>query len=186
MNKTVAIIICALMCGFFSFAAQAQEVNKGEIPSAQLASSFKLLSWGAPIWDVQEALNQLKSDEKVLWVDTRPESFFKKGTVRDAILLPYNQQGAADNVLTAESLEKAIAAAGLNKDSVKIIMFCQGPKCHRSYNATYMAISEWGYKAENVIWFRAGYPLLLKEVKEDPKLKRKAKKYLSDEGVKQL
>lgn len=186
MKQTILTLICGLICTFFTFTAQAQEVDKGKIPSDQLATSFKVLAWGSPIWDVEEAVSQLKSKEKVLWVDTRPESFFKKGTVRDAVLLPYNRQSASDNEMTPESLEKAVTDAGLSKDSAKIIMFCQGPKCHRSYNGTYIAVSEWGYKAENIIWFRAGYPLLMKEVKNNPKLKRKAKKYLSDEAVKQL
>ncbi len=88
--------------------------------------------------------------------------------------------------MTAELLGKTIADAGFSKDSVKVVMFCQGPKCHRSYNAAFVAVTRWGYKPENMIWFRAGYPHLLKEVKGNPKLKRKAKKYISDAGIKQL
>ena len=49
-----------------------------------------------------------------------------------------------------------------------------------------MAVSQWGFKAENVVWFRDGYPNLFKEVKEKPGLKRKAKTYISDEGIAQL
>lgn len=40
--------------------------------------------------------------------------------------------------------------------------------------------------AESVVWFRAGYPLLFKEVIWNVKLKRKAKKSVSDEGLKNL
>lgn len=164
----------------------AQEVGKGKIPADQLASSYKQLPWGSPVWDVEEAITQLKSDEKVLWIDTRPESFFKKGTVRGAVLLPYNKQDGGGNELTPDTLTKALADAGVAKDDGKIVAFCQGPKCHRSYNATYIAVTEWGYKPENVIWFRGGYPYLFKEIQGNPKLKRKAKKYISDAGVKQL
>lgn len=166
--------------------AQAQEVGKGKIPENQLAASYKKLDWGVSVWDVEEAVTQLKSKDKVLWVDTRPESFFKKGTVKGAILLPYNKTGADGNVMTAETLDKAVTDAGLDKATTKVIMFCQGPKCHRSYNATFKAVGEWGYKVENVVWFRAGYPLLFSEVKGNQKLKRKAKRYISEEGVKQL
>jgi len=47
-------------------------------------------------------------------------------------------------------------------------------------------VSAWGYKPENSIWFRAGYPFLFKAVQDDVKLKRKANKYLSEAGIKQL
>ena len=183
------LLITIFLVSFMALTAQsglAQEVGKAKIPADQLEASYKQLPWGSPVWDVPEAIAQLKSDEKVLWIDTRPESFFKKGTVRGAVLLPYNKQDAGGNDLTPDTLTKALEEAGVDKDSGKIITFCQGPKCHRSYNATFMAVTEWGYKPENVIWFRGGYPLLLKEIKENPKLKRKAKKYISDAGVKQL
>ena len=175
-----------LFLGILAGPALTQEVEKGKIPAEHLAVTFKQLAWKSPVWDVEEALNQLKEDTKVLWVDTRPESFFSKGTVQGAILLPYDKQGGAGNVLSKETLDKAISDAGLSKDSTKVIFFCQGPECHRSYNASFMATTAWGYKPENAIWFRAGYPLLFKAVQEDAKLKRKANKYLSDEGVKQL
>ncbi len=180
-----ALALCTIFA-FFTQTAIAKEVGKGKIPASQLEASYKQLSWGSPVWDVKEAVSQLKSNEKVLWIDTRPESFYKKGTVLGAVLLPYNKKGAIDNALTQESLTKALEAAGLNKDNGKIITFCQGPKCHRSYNATFIAVTEWGYKPENVVWFRGGYPYLLKEIKANPKLKRKAKKYISASGVKQL
>lgn len=186
MKKNVVAIVIGIICTFLLSNVQGQEVNKGQIPDEQLAPSFKTLAWDSPVWDVDEAVAQLKKGGDILWVDTRPESFFKKGTVRGAILLPYNKKGAEGNDMTGETLDKALADAGLSKDSTKVIMFCQGPKCHRSYNATYMAVTEWGYSPENMIWFRAGYPLLLKEVKKNPKLKRKAKKYISDEGLNQL
>lgn len=171
---------------FCTLCAIAQEVDKGKIPVDQLASEYTQLPWGSPIWDVDQAIQQLKKGENILWVDTRPESFLAKGTVRGAVLLTYNKAGMAENTLTQDSLEGALAAAGLNKDVATIAFFCQGPKCHRSYNATYVAVTEWGYKPEQIIWFRAGYPDLQSAVKDSPKLKRKAKKYLSDQGVKQL
>jgi hypothetical protein len=49
-----------------------------------------------------------------------------------------------------------------------------------------MAVTQWGFKPENVIWFRDGYPNLIKDIKADPKLKRKAAQYLSPSGVKDL
>lgn len=186
--KTSSCILFSLLFVLMCMASmgQANEVAKGEIPGEHLSKSLKKLPWGAPIWDVKEAVSQLKSEEKVLWIDTRPESFFTKGTVRDAILLPYNISGKKGNDMTEETLATAISAAGLDKDTAKIIFFCQGPKCHRSYNASYIAITQWGYNPNNIVWFRAGYPHLMKEVQNNPKIKRKANKYISDAGVKQL
>ncbi len=186
MKGFVGSLVGFLTVFMLVVSSHAQEVAKAKIPPDHLVSSYTKLDWGVPVWDVDEAISQLKSKEKTLWIDTRPESFYKKGTVRGAILLPYNKQGAPGNDMTEETLGKAVSEAGIDKNTHKIVMFCQGPKCHRSYNATFMAVSEWGYKAENIIWFRAGYPLLLKAVKNNPKLKRKAKKYLSDEGIKNL
>lgn len=181
------IITLGLFVGGMGLApASANEVDKGKIPADQLALSYKILPWGAPIWDVPEAVSHLAPGGKVLWVDTRPESFFAQGTVKGAVLLVYDKKGAAGNTLTAESLAKAITDAGLAKESATIAFFCQGPECHRSYNASFAAITEWGYKAEQIVWFRAGYPHLLQDVKADAKLKRKANQYLSEAGVSQL
>lgn len=180
----LGLVLCVgLLC---PQAADAQEVDKGKIPKDQLASSLKQLPWGVAIWDVPEAVQHLAQDKNVLWVDTRPESFFKQGTVRNAILLVYGKKGEGSNTLTATSLEKAIADAGLTKETTTIAFFCQGPACHRSYNATVVAVGEWGFSPDKIIWFRAGYPHLLQEVKTNAKLKRKAKLYLSDEGIRQL
>ncbi len=174
------LILMTLLAGF----AQAQEVEKGKIPAAQLEQGLQATPWGARIWDVDEAVAGFKDkDMKILWVDTRPSSFFKQGTVRDAVLLVYDQTGATypegEPVCTRESLEAAMQAAGADH----VVFFCQGPKCHRSYNAAFKAITEWGYAPDKVIWFRAGYPNLFKAVGEDAKLKRRAKKYLCDASL---
>ena len=190
-SKNLKTSACLLFCFLFSLtilagSLHASEVDKGAIPGEHLSKSLKKLPCGAAIWDVKEAVTQLKSKDKVLWIDTRPESFFTKGTIRNAILLPYNKTGKKGNDMTEETLAAAISAAGLEKDSATIIFFCQGPKCHRSYNASFIAITQWGYNADNIVWNRAGYPHLMKEVQNNPKLKRKAKKYISDAGVKSL
>ena len=184
MRLGVTLLICsALLAGV----CVAQEVPKGKIPADQLAKDVKVLPWGVAIWDVPEAVAGINDkDAKILWVDTRPTSFFKQGTVRDGVLLVYNKTGSdypdGEPVCTKESLEAAMAAAGADM----VVFFCQGPKCHRSYNAAYVAVTDWGMDVAKVAWFRDGYPNLFKAVGEDPKLKRKAKKYLSDEGLAQM
>ncbi len=190
MTRTLCRPVFILALTFFCFSLAtpliAAEVGKGKIPENQLAKSYKKLDWGVAIWDTDEAVANLQKGENTLWVDTRPESFFKKGTVNDAVLLIYNKKGMEENTLTPESLEKALADKGLAKDQATIVFFCQGPKCHRSYNASFAAVTEWGYSPEQIIWNREGYPFLFKKVQEDAKLKRKAKRYISDAGVKQL
>lgn len=186
MLKPVFLFAVIFFCLCLAAPLMAVEVNKGEIPADQLAKSLKTLAWGAAIWDADEAVTNLKKGENILWVDTRPESFFKKGTVSGAVLLIYNKKGMEENTLNPESLEKALADKSIAKDKATIAFFCQGPKCHRSYNASFAAITEWGYAPEQIVWFRAGYPLLLKKVQSNAKLKRKAKRYLSEDGVKQL
>lgn len=165
---------------------QANEVDKGGIPATELESSFKKLAWGSPVWDNAEMLQAYNDDAKMLLIDTRPESFFQKGTLRNAILLAFDKSDTAGNGLTEASLTEAITKAGMTKETAKIVMFCQGPKCHRSYNAAFIAVSKWGYSADNVIWYRDGYPNLVKEIQGDAKLKRKANKYLSEEAMKSL
>jgi rhodanese-related sulfurtransferase len=182
--KTIFFIPLLFM--FFMQTAFAADVKKGEIPEDQLAPTYKKLPWGVPVWDVGDAVAALKKGENFLWVDNRPASFFKKGTVSGAVLLVYHNKANPENTLTKESLEKAIIDAGLSKESANIVFFCQGPQCHMSYNATQAAVNEWGYSPEHVVWFRGGYPDLLQEVKNNPKLKRSAKKYLSEAGVNQL
>ena len=100
--------------------------------------------------------------------------------------MPYNKSGAEGNLLTAAKLQELLGARGLTKNTAKIVFFCQGPKCHRSYNAAYVAVDQWGYNPENIIWFRAGYPYLFKQVKANAKMRRRAKMYLSDRGLSQL
>ena len=186
LHKPVCLIAFVFFFLCLTAPLMAAEVDKGKIPADQLAKSYKTLAWGSPIWDVEEAVSKLKKGKNILWVDTRPESFFKKGTVHDAVLLIYNKKGKPENTLSKESLDKAMADKGIAKDTATIVFFCQGPKCHRSYNASFAAVTEWGYNPEQIVWFRAGYPFLFKKVQSDAKLKRKAKRYISDAGVKQL
>jgi hypothetical protein len=170
----------------FAGSASAKEVKKGEIPADHLAKSCKTLPWGVTVWDLDEAIPVMNNGEKVLWIDTRPPSFYEKGTVRGALVMEYNKGGEEGNHLNPKMLEEAIQKAGLTKETAKIAFFCQGPECHRSYNAAFVAVTQWGYSPKNIIWFRDGYPELFKGVKASAGLKRKAKTYLSESAVSQL
>ncbi|MHC1742595.1 MAG: rhodanese-like domain-containing protein [Syntrophobacteraceae bacterium] len=183
-GRWVILVSCLVL--LVGTGALAQEVKKGEIPSEHLARTCKQLPWGVPVWDNEEAIAALQDETKVLWVDTRPASFFQKGTVRGAVLMAYDITDSQDNQLSADGLEAAIAKAGLTKEDTKIVFFCQGPECHRSYNAAFRAVKEWGYAPTSVVWFRDGYPNLIQDVTDNAALKRKAKLYLSDEALSQL
>lgn len=188
-DLTLRIITCLGMAFFMMSISgvSAQEVNKDEIPEEHLKETFKKLPWDVQVWDTEEAIESLNEKEaKTLWIDTRPDSLYNKGTVCGALLMPYNKTGEEGNELNQEELEKALEEAGLKKEEATLILFCQGPKCHRSYNATYIMVKEWGFTPKQVVWFRGGYPNLFKAVKADAKLKRKAKRYLSEEALKQL
>jgi len=175
-------VICLLCCQ----GLQAEEVEKGHIPAEHLQKTCKKLPWGIPVWDNEEAVEKMSEGTGILWVDTRPVELFSSGTVRDAVCIPYNQTGKDGNQLNRETLLSALKSKNMSPDGTTIAFFCQGPECHRSYNATLAAITQWGFSPDHVIWFRDGYPNLFAAVKADAKLKRKAKKYLCDNAVKQL
>jgi len=186
MRVLVKVVFAVAMAVMMSVpCVLAGEVYKGAIPQEHLDRGLKQLPWGVAVWDVDEAIDHLKArDKNILWVDTRPETLFNRGTIRGAVLLPFNKTGEKGNVMTKEKLEKALSAAKLSANSARIVFFCQGPKCHRSYNAAYVCVNNYGFAPENIVWFRDGYPLLKKTVKKSPKLKRKAKRFLSDAGMK--
>jgi hypothetical protein len=180
------VLVAAVAVMGLAAQSGAMEVNKGAIPAEHLVKTCKTLPWGVEVWDIEEAVSRMNDNAALLWVDTRPESFFKQGSLRGAVLLPYDQTGGTGNDLTKDKLEAALKAKGLSKDTARVAFFCQGPTCHRSYNAAYVAAVQWGFNPKNIVWFRDGYPVLLKEVKDNPQLKRKAKLYLSDEAVAEM
>lgn len=164
---------------------ECEEVAKGKIPAKFLDPSLKTLPSGIAIWDVEEALPALKDKKgKYLWVDTRPGSFLEIGTTKNAVNLVCDLQGIpipeADtpNAISKEKLFDAMKAVDPDINAVKAIFFCQGPKCHRSYNAALRCVKDYGLGVDQVVWFRGGYPNLEKYILSDPKLKRRVKKYL--------
>lgn len=72
----------------------AQEVDKGKIPAKHLDANLKALPNGVVIWDAEEALTALEGKQgSVIWVDTRPKSFFDLGTIKGAVFHPYDKKG---------------------------------------------------------------------------------------------
>lgn len=169
----------------FSECKECIEVAKGNIPAKFLDPSLKELPSGIAIWDIEEAIQALKDEKgKYLWVDTRPVSFVNAGTVKNATHLvcdlkgtpiPEDQHGLE---FSQERLETAIKQVDGDLNAVRVLFFCQGPKCHRSYNAALRSVSEFGMDPSQIVWFRAGYPNLEKYILGNPKLKRKIANYL--------
>lgn len=166
------------------------EVGKGKIPAKFLDKSLKELPSGITIWDVAEAMHELQNSEsKVLWVDTRPNTFYSQGTIKKSVLLIYDLKGNKipdsdkDNYLSKEKLEVEMKKVDPDIKKVKVAFFCQGPKCHRSYNAAIHVIEEYDMNVANIIWFRDGYPNLESHISESPKLNKRKLKYLKGASV---
>ena len=164
---------------------ECEEVAKGKIPVQFLDPSLKMLPPGIAVWDVEEAIPALKDKHaKYLWVDTRPGSFIEIGTTKNAVNLVCDLLGIAipeadaPNAITKEKLFAAMKTIDPDINSVTVIFFCQGPRCHRSYNAALRCIKNYGLSVDQVVWFRGGYPNLEKHILSDPKLKRRMTKYL--------
>ena len=164
---------------------ECEEVAKGKIPVQFLDPSLKMLPPGIAVWDVEEAIPALKDKQaKYLWVDTRPGSFIEIGTTKNAVNLVCDLLGIAipeadaPNAITKEKLFAAMKTIDPDINSVTVIFFCQGPRCHRSYNAALRCIKNYGLSVDQVVWFRGGYPNLEKHILSDPKLKRRMTKYL--------
>ena len=192
--RIAAIFFAVWMSGQVAFAncPECEEVAKGKIPSKFLDMSVKALPSGIAVWDNPEAIAALKDKErKTLWVDTRPSSFLKIGTIKNAVNLVCDLKGVpipeADKAkeFTKEKLFSEIGKMDPDPGAVTVVFFCQGPKCHRSYNAALRSVSEFNLAPENIVWYRAGYPNLEKEVLATPKLKRRISKYLQGDVVNQ-
>jgi len=174
-----AAALTVVMNGTGPYAQALEEVDKGKIPENFLAASLKALSNGITIWDAGEALKQLETGTpSILYIDTRPADLFRDGSIRGALLMTYHKNETFPPAEQATKLTKEKLMAALQKTGAqKVAFFCQGPKCHRSYNAALRAVQKWGLPSSRVIWFRGGYPEVLKKVLSDPMLKMKKHRY---------
>lgn len=166
------------------------EVAKGKIPAKFIDKSIKKLPSGVEIWDIEEAVRALKDRKtKILWVDTRPASFLKLGTIKNASLMFCDLKGnpipksEQDHAISESLLISEIQKVDKDINNVKVVFFCQGPKCHRSYNAALRSVSEYGLDETQVIWFRDGYPILEEHILNTPKLKKRINRYLEGDVV---
>lgn len=166
------------------------EVDKGKIPEKFLNKQLKDLPSGIAIWDVTESIKALtEKTPNILWVETRPSIFSKMGTIKNSALLVCDLIGkpipAADkpNEMTKEKLLAEMKKINSDISKVTVVFFCQGPKCHRSYNAAIRAVKEYGLSASKMVWLRAGYPDIEKKILNTPKLNAKRTLYLQGSNI---
>jgi len=186
------IILTAFAATTIVNGAELPEVGKGKIPAEHVSSALKTLPNGISIWDEKEVIDNLKKKgAKILWVDTRPASFYNDSTIKNAKLLLYNKDETLSdaesqlekNILTKETLATALKEIDAEASNVTIVFFCQGPKCHRSYNAALRSVQKWGYDSKKVVWNRCGIPNLLKYIKGNSRLERRINRYLQGNAL---
>jgi hypothetical protein len=196
MNIKKQLLILSVLATFliligyqncFAECKECTEVAKGKIPAEFLDPSLKKLPSGIAIWDVEEAMSALKKkNSPYLWVDTRPKSFYEMGTIKNAAHLVYDQSGKTvpeDKHGPALTKERLMAAMSQGASLSKVVFYCQGPKCHRSYNAALKTVKEFGFQVDQVIWFRGGYPNLETHIMDNPKLNKRISRYLQGENI---
>ena len=174
----------------FAGCVECEEVKKGQIPAEFLDRSVKALPSGITVWDNPEAIVALKKrGGKYLWVDTRPGTFLGMGTVKPAVNLVYDMKGAAvasadkAREMTRERLIAEMRKVDSDTGAVTVVFFCQGPKCHRSYNAALRAVTGYGLEPRQVVWYRDGYPNLEAHILANPKLEKRIARYLRGDVV---
>jgi rhodanese-related sulfurtransferase len=126
----------------------------GDLPDAQM-----------PPWDIDPIEIKRASASQVealidsgRWalVDVRKDrDVLEKGTIPGAYHLEYKYDGAKYDGQTR--LTKAGIDA-LMAEYEGIILFCNGPKCPRSFNASVHVVPNMGVPGSRIRWFREGVP----------------------------
>lgn len=183
MKKIVMALIFAL--SFTLLFAAIPEVDKGKIPNQYINSAVKKLPNGITIWDAQEAITAIDSgNTSYLWIDCSPKQIFATSTLKPAINLVYHKNEEVWKQNAGPRLTRATLNAR-KSGKTKIIYFCQGPRCHRSFNAALRSVQNWGIPVSQVVWLRAGAPGVLKHVLTQPQLKSRMNKYIKGTVLRQ-
>lgn len=92
-------------------------------------------------------------DAGVMFIDNRVIGEYTEGHIQNAISVPYKERSAKAVDFDPNADQFALLDKVREKTS-KLIMYCNGPSCWKSYKATKFAVQN-GYK--NVYWLRDGY-----------------------------
>lgn len=172
-----AIVLISLLSATVLLAAL-PEVDKGKVPGNYLkAASGSRLANGVQIWDEAQTIAALKSGQPILWIDTRPASLYREGSLKPALQLAYHKDLGVLMKNAGPRLTQG-KLRSLMRGKSKVVFFCQGPKCHRSYNAALRSVQNWGYPASKVVWLRAGFPRVYKYIMARPALKKRKARFI--------
>lgn len=102
------------------------------------------------------SVTQLKklSNEGIRVFDVRNRLDYKDGHIPGAVHLPYKERSAKKAAFKIELDQFDLLALPKEKEA-RIIFYCNGERCWKSYKASTVAINA-GYR--NVLWFRDGFP----------------------------
>jgi len=124
--------------------------KKPETPKPEVSASL-----GAKYISVQDAKKAQKNG--ALMVDARKYSEYAEERIKGAVSAVYKEKGGNKNRIPhfnpkGEKLNMKNIPANKN---MKIITYCNGPHCWRSFKAA-VTLTKMGYK--NVYWMRDGIP----------------------------
>lgn len=114
--------------------------------------------------EIIDYLDQIQQGNKqVMVIDTRSQSWFKKGTIPGSVNIPWsslNPDSGADSISIGEIFEAQFNAIELNNkwdfSKAKIlILFCNGMWCESSPKSIRKLLTM-GYPAEKLKWYRGG------------------------------
>ncbi len=133
---------------FLLLLISASSFAKPNTPDASTA-----LKYGVTLVDTQRALSLQK--EGAVFVDTRKVPEYAVENIEGAISAYYDEKGGDKNkVADFDSSNDIYHNARLPKDkTTKLIFYCNGIKCWKSYKAAVMSAKD-GYK--NIFWLQSG------------------------------
>lgn len=144
------IQVCFYLFSLLLFESQCHSCEIGshtELDSEQISAKADASEFDIKIISAKELHDNYLNNDKYVLIDNRPQYKFEKGHIAGAINLPYYQDGALENVLNQETLQK------LSKGK-KVIFYCTGNM--RAYHASVDAIKKWGVPKDRIMWFKGG------------------------------
>lgn len=140
-------IVLALFTVFVSmvFAERAATPNKADA-----------LSQGVKQVSIVEAKQLF--DQGAIFLDARKAIDMARGKIKGSLKASYKDKGGNKNkIMNWDKSKDSYMKDNLPLDkNTKIITYCNGPKCWKSYKLAVVLVNEHGYK--NVNWLRDGFP----------------------------
>lgn len=87
----------------------------------------------------------------------KPADVRKTGVIPGAVHYMYSFEGAPAPADTS-MLTREVVSDLMAEYPKGVIVYCNGPKCFRSYNAVLAIVQMWAFDGNRVKWFRGGAP----------------------------